>query len=214
MKLLIKDGRLLDPASKLDGQLDILLENGRVKEMAGAHQEGAGPRDLRRHRSGGLPRVHRHARAPARTGPGEQGIDRERLAGGGGRRLHLHRLHGQHRAGQRQPLGDRIHSSRGRARSAWSTSIPVAALSRGPAGRKPGGDGRPGRRRRSGFFRRRPLRDESRPDPQGAGIRAHARRADHRASRGPLHLGRRPGQRGLLSPTSTACAASSTPPRR
>jgi dihydroorotase len=42
MKLLIKNGRLIDPASGTDSTSDILIENGRIKEVAGNLKKTAG----------------------------------------------------------------------------------------------------------------------------------------------------------------------------
>ncbi len=35
MKLIIKNGQVIDPANKIDGKKDILIENGRIKKVAG-----------------------------------------------------------------------------------------------------------------------------------------------------------------------------------
>ncbi len=42
MKLLIKNGRLIDPAAALDRNMDILIENGKFKEIAPALKKAAG----------------------------------------------------------------------------------------------------------------------------------------------------------------------------
>jgi len=45
MKLLIKNGRLLDPATQTDGVLDILVQAGKIKEIAG-HIEATGDTEI------------------------------------------------------------------------------------------------------------------------------------------------------------------------
>ena len=76
----------------------------------------------RRQRLLGRARPHRHARAPARAGLRVQGDRRDRGRGGGGRRLHRGRLHGQHQAGQRQRRGHRVHPRARRGRRSWRAS--------------------------------------------------------------------------------------------
>ena len=71
--LLIKNGRVLDPAAKTDASLDILIDGEQIAEIAAP---GKFKRDTKNAeifdasefdcRS----RLHRHARAPARTRPG------------------------------------------------------------------------------------------------------------------------------------------------
>ena len=69
---------------------------------------GRDPARLRR-----LSRADRHARAPARAGPGAQGDGRERHRRGRRGRLHRGRVHAEHGAGQRQRRRDRIHAEEG-----------------------------------------------------------------------------------------------------
>ena len=74
--LLIKNGRVLDPATKTDAALDVLA--GRREHRGGCRagkncrrERDAG--DFRRERIDCRARIHRYARAPARTGAGNFG---------------------------------------------------------------------------------------------------------------------------------------------
>ena len=66
MKLLIQNGRVLDPVSKTVTLTDLLAENGRVALLERG-LDGGGP-DHRRLGAGGEPGPGGHARTPA--GPG------------------------------------------------------------------------------------------------------------------------------------------------
>ena len=76
------------------------------------------PAGLRR-----VPRLHRHARAPARAGAGAQGDGRDRHAVRGRRRLHRRRLHAEHQPGERQRRRHAADSAEGGARRTSRASI-------------------------------------------------------------------------------------------
>ena len=102
MKLLVKGGRVVDPANGRDGEFDVLIEDGRIARI-GKSLPADGAEVLERSSRGwivapGLIDIHVHLREP---GPGAQGDDRHRRGVGGGRRLHRRRLHAEHRSGQR-----------------------------------------------------------------------------------------------------------------
>ena len=110
MKLLIKNGRLIDPAAGVDRGMDILVENGKIKEIAALDQKNRAAVPVIDAKdmvvAPGFIDMHVHLREPGQEN--KESIE-SGVAGGGARRLHLGGLHGQHRAGQRQPLGDRVH---------------------------------------------------------------------------------------------------------
>ena len=92
MSLLIKGGRVIDPSQKIDETLDVLVEEGKIKEMGkGLKAPGAEVIDAK-----GMfvvPGPHRHACSPARSRAGVQGRYRHRHPGRGGRRVHFCCLH-------------------------------------------------------------------------------------------------------------------------
>ncbi|MBN2058154.1 MAG: dihydroorotase [Candidatus Saganbacteria bacterium] len=77
VKLLIKNGRVIDPASRLDGMRDVLIENGKIKKI-GARVRGSGAKVI--DAKGllvlpGLIDMHAHFRDPGRP-------DKETIASG------------------------------------------------------------------------------------------------------------------------------------
>ncbi len=100
--LLIKGGRLIDPAAKIDATMDVLLRDGQVAEVAppgktrGTAHEKFDARGLIV-----APGFIDSARPPARAGAGLQGNHRDRHGCGRGGRIHFRLLHAQH-----QPVVD------------------------------------------------------------------------------------------------------------
>ena len=145
-RLRIANARLLDPASGRDelGSLDVV--DGRDRVASAASRRGRAGRGARGERALARARLRRPAHAPARARAGVQGRHRDGHAGRGRRRLHARVLHGEHRSGERQPGGDRVHPAararvRQRARARDRRGDP------GPARRDHVRDGEPRRRR-------------------------------------------------------------------
>ncbi len=100
--LLIKGGHVIDPASKLDAPMDVLVRDGRIAEVAapnkirGAAEEKLDARGLIV--APGFIDLHVHLREP---GQSLQGDDRVGHGGRGGGRVHVGVLHAEHHAGDR-----------------------------------------------------------------------------------------------------------------
>ena len=103
--LLIKNGRVLDPASKTDAALDVLLDGERISKvgsnLSAPDAEIFDAKGLIV--APGFIDLHCHL---ARAGAGTFGNDRDGNARGGARRIHGRVLHAQHAAGERQGVGD------------------------------------------------------------------------------------------------------------
>ncbi len=100
--LLIVRGHVIDPASGIDQEMDVLLRDGRVAAVAAAGKASrSGQAQLQRQGLHRRSRLHRSARAPARARTGPQGDHRHRNRGGSGGRIYLRLRHAQHRPGQR-----------------------------------------------------------------------------------------------------------------
>ena len=124
MKRLLKGGRVVDPVERPRRRV-------RRADRRRSHRAGR-PRPavddgIDRRRDPDRPRrlsgADRHARAPARAGPGAQGNGRDRRRGRGRRRVHGGRVHAEHVAGQRQRRRHRVHPARRRPRRTWRASI-------------------------------------------------------------------------------------------
>ena len=188
-RTLIRNARLLDPASGLDARGGLLVEHDRIVDFGPGRFESEPPPDdaVVIDAGGRLPGAGagRHARAVRRARRRAQGDVRERHDRGGRRRRHQPGLPAQHRAADRR-------SGDGRVR-------------RPP--RPPGeaGQGLSLRRRHPGLRRPRPHRDGA---AQGGGRgRLHRRRPAGRPQ--PGHAPRH----GLCQRASTA-GSSSTPRTR
>ena len=98
--LVIRGARVLDPAHGIDAVMDVRVDGGVI---AGLGDDLADERAPRRRRRGQAARagVRRPARPPAHARPGGRGDDRDRHAGGRGRRLLRDPRHAQHRPGHR-----------------------------------------------------------------------------------------------------------------
>ena len=100
--LLIRGGRLIDPAAKIDATMDVLLRDGQVAEIAppgktrGTAHEKIDARGLIV--APGFIDLHVHS---ARTGAGLQGNHRYRHGCRRCRRIHFRLLHAQYAAGCR-----------------------------------------------------------------------------------------------------------------
>ena len=137
MKRLLKGARVVDPANGLDGAFDVLIDGGVIarvgRDLPASLADGgevvALLAGLRR-----LPRVHRHARAPARARAGAQGDGGHRRRVGGGRRLHRRGLHAQHPPGQRQRRRHRPDPASKAADAGLARVYPIGAVSRGQLG--------------------------------------------------------------------------------
>ena len=95
-RLLITNGRVVDPAASLDALRDVRIRTDALPRSArhlATERRGSGHRRTRRHRRPGL---HRHARASARARLSREGDDRDRNRGGGARRFHRGGLYAQH----------------------------------------------------------------------------------------------------------------------
>ena len=68
MKLLIKNGEVVDPANKIDAKLDVLIEDGKIREVAkGINPDGAEVIDAQgKIVAPGLIDMHAHLREPGR----------------------------------------------------------------------------------------------------------------------------------------------------
>ena len=145
MKLLLKGGRVVDPANGRDGEFDVLIEDGRDRahRQVAAGRRRRGARGEARLDRGARP--DRHPRAPARAGAGAQGDDRDRPRVRGRRRIHRRRLHAEHRSGERSSRhhradpaeGGRRRISRASIRSARSRWRRAASRCRSWARRRP-----------------------------------------------------------------------------
>ena len=132
--LFIEGGRVIDPASGVDGIRTLVIRGGEVAEVAERVER---PRDARSIDARGLwvtpgfIDLHVHLREPGQeyketiaTGGG----------GGGGRRLHRRLRHAQHPAGERQRRGHRARA-RARRKAGLCRVYPVGAISKGSRGR-------------------------------------------------------------------------------
>jgi len=107
--LLIKNGRVVDPASKTDATLDVLLDGEKIKEIGPAGKIAA-PADAEIFDASGpdrRSRLYRYPRALARAGTGVFGNHRNRHASGGARRVHGGLLHAEYEAGRTTMLPSR-----------------------------------------------------------------------------------------------------------
>ena len=123
---LLKGGWLVDPVNGRDGRFDILIENeriARVGPICAGRSDASGPGA---EWTGRLPGPDRHARPPARAGPGAQGDRGHRHGRRRRRRIHRGRLHAEHVAGQRQRRRHRATSCRRRTRPSSRGSIRLA----------------------------------------------------------------------------------------
>ena len=101
--LLLKGGRLIDPAHGLDETADLLLVDGKVAAIGGdalgQAPEGTPEIDVTgKVACPGLIDIHVHFREPGQTAQGDY---RHRRGGGGARRFHHCCLHAQHEPGDR-----------------------------------------------------------------------------------------------------------------
>ena len=190
MKLLLKNARVVDPRGGIDGAHDLLVEDGRValarKTADGFEGVGARPRRPRR-----LPRLHRHARPPPRARVRMEGDDRQRHQGGRGGRIHRRRVHAEHGAADRLPVGRGIRSGPGAAardRPGLSDRLRLQRAEGCRACR----DGRHGGGGRARLLRRRQARRVGRTHAPGARVRAHLRSSrDRPLRRADARRGRR-----------------------
>ncbi len=99
--VLIKNGRVIDPANRIDGKRDVLIIDGNIEQVSEKIDgEGLGASDINVIDAGGklvtpgLIDIHVHFREP-----GVRGRDHsERLGGGGRSRFYLCCLHAQYQA--------------------------------------------------------------------------------------------------------------------
>ncbi len=129
-KILIKGGRVISPAQKLDETCDILIDKGKIAAIGkGLDGKGAEVIDA----SGkvvtpGLIDIHVHLRDPGLE------YKEDIVSGnavGGHRRLHCSGLHAEHQAGQRQPDGDHLHHEQRPQNRATAGSSRLPASPRG-----------------------------------------------------------------------------------
>ena len=105
--LLIKNGRVLNPATKTDAAMDVLLDGERIEEVAAHGKTSAGSGQsqmaLEIFDASGLivapGFIDLHV-PPARARAGKFRDDRNRDARGGARRIHGGVLHAEHAAGE------------------------------------------------------------------------------------------------------------------
>ncbi len=131
--LVIKNGRVIDPASGHDAIADVWIEDGVIRGV-GANCRSGGE-SLRRDRPDRRAGLHRHARASARAGIRARGDHRDRVARGGGGRLHVHLPHAEHarRSTTTRPSPATSSTRRGGTRSSMccpSAPSPRAARAR------------------------------------------------------------------------------------
>ena len=134
MKLLLKGGRVVDPANGRDGVFDVLIDGDRIARVGrDLPADGATvvevPSGLRRRA-----RADRHARAPARAGAGAQGDGRDRHRRGGRRRLHRRRLHAEHRRRSTTTPASPSYILAKAAEANLARVYPIGAVSRGQKG--------------------------------------------------------------------------------
>ena len=99
--LLIKNGRVIDPGvSGIDAVADVLIEDGMIAASART-LIASGRGSIRRVGLDCRAGLHRHARASARAWFRARRDHRDRVARGGGGRIHVHLLHAEHAAGER-----------------------------------------------------------------------------------------------------------------
>ena len=96
-QLIVRGGRVIDPASGVDAVLDVRVVDGRVAELGAELSNGtaeivdaAGTR--------GVAWIHRPACPPARARPGAQGDYRVGRSSGGSGRFHDHLRDAEHAA--------------------------------------------------------------------------------------------------------------------
>jgi dihydroorotase-like cyclic amidohydrolase len=117
MKLLIKNGRLIDPAAGVDRVMDILVENGRIKEIARTIKKTPGIAVIDARDKAVVPGfidMHVHLREPGQE-------NKESIASGA-----LAAVHGGFTSvacmANTEPVND--NRSPAPARSGWPTSSP------------------------------------------------------------------------------------------
>ena len=186
MSLLIRNGRVVDPANGVDAVQDVLIaRRARRARRAATWRRPEAHDGRRRHRQGRVPGLHRHPRAPARAGLRVQGD-------------------GRHAAPARPPpaasppsaawptphpvndnrsITDYIlrQGARSRASCACTRSAPSPAASSGKELAELAELAEAGC---VALLRRRQVRDERRALPPGHGVHAALRRAGHQPRRG------------------------------
>ena len=169
MNLLIRNGRVVDPANGMDAVQDVLIADGRIARVGPRPRGAGGRRDDRRRPARwscpGFIDIHVHLREP-----GTSTRRRSRAARAPPRRAASPRSRcmANTHPGQRQPRGHRLHPGPG-ARSRASVRVyPIGAVTRRPRGQAARRAGRAGRGRLRGLLRRRQVRDERGALPPGA----------------------------------------------
>ena len=170
---------MVDPSQDLDGALDLLIEDGAVAKIDGRIEQPKGAEVI--DAAGlvvapGLIDIHVHLREPGQEYKETVRTGTMAAAAGG---FTARRLHGQHRAGQRQPVGHRAHPRSRPRRHGFARVYPIGAISKGLKGEELAEIGEMVARRRRGGLGRRPAGDERRADAPRPALRPALR---HRRS--------------------------------
>ena len=104
--LLIKNGRVIDPASNTDAVLDVLVDGDAHRRGGRGTCGGRMRKILDATGSHRRARIHRSSLPPARAGAGTIRNDRNGNARRGARRIYRRLLHAEYEAGERQCFGD------------------------------------------------------------------------------------------------------------
>ena len=134
MKMMLKGGRVVDPADGRDGEFDVLIEDGRIARIGkDLPVDGADVLEVQR---GWIvaPGPDRHPRPPARARPGAQGNRRHRHGLRRRRRIHRGRLHAEHRSGERSRRDHASSSCKKAAEAQLARVYPIGAVSIGSRG--------------------------------------------------------------------------------
>ena len=203
MKLLLKGGRVVDPADGLDGAFDVLIEDGRIARVGrDLPVDGARGRSTCRAAAGRRPgsstctsTCASRARSTRRRSPPA----RRRRWPAASPPSPACRTPTRSTTTPASPSS----SSRRRREAGLARVYPIGAVSLGL-------EGRAARRASAScsaagcvaVHRRRPAGGDGAADAARARVRRHVRHAGHRALRGPVAQGRRRRARGLPRPSA------------
>ena len=206
-KLLIKNGRVIDPASGL-------RRHRRCPDRGRAHGIGRRTQDLdapsatcsmrRAYRGPGL---HRHARAPARArlrACRDHRIGARAAAAGGFTTICRD---AEHVAGERQRHRDQLHRGESARRYAIVNVFPIGAITKGSAGEELAAIGSMREAGHRGDFRRRTSGDERARHAPRHGVARALRPSRDQPLRGSEPQRRRRHARGRWNPCASGCAA-------
>ncbi len=201
MNILISNGRVVDPANRVDAvQQRLCLRRQDRRPGPGPGRFQGRPHD-RRQRAGRRPRLHRPRRAPARARLRIPRHARVRDGGGDGRRRHQPGDPARHRPGARRARPGR-DADLPRQEAEPRPHLPGRRAHPRPQGRAPVGDGRAGRGRLRRLLAGQRAGGRQRRADARAAVRRHLRLPRLAAAAGalPVARGPRPRRRGVHPP--------------